>query len=273
MRDVDLRDHALALRQLGLSVIPVPRPDAHHDGKKPIIAWRDYQHRLPTDDEITAWFATPQNLGIITGAISGVVVVDADSPDAVTWIRKRMPYTPWQTKTARGYHLWYRHPDLPVRNRARIATGSGRLALDVRGDGGYVIGPGSMHATGAIYRATGDWTVPRDRLPRFWPGWIARPVTPPATSAPPARRPTGDVVERARRYLARIPRPEIGQGSDEATLKAACRVVRGFDVPPDVAVDLLYEWAGGRPGWTREWVEAKVAAALLYGREPIGALR
>ncbi len=266
-------DHALAMLARGLSVIPVPRPDGRHDGKVPAIAWREYQDRRPTEREVRAWFATPQNLAIITGALSGVVVIDADSPAAVAWIRGRLPYTPWQTKTAKGFHLWYRHPGVRVGNRARIETGEGRLELDVRGDGGYVIAPGSVHATGALYEPAGDWTVERDRLPRFWPGWLARPERQPTTTRGQGPRPTGNVVERARRYLSKIPQPQIGNGSDAATLYAAARVVRGFDVAESDAIALLTEWAGDRPGWTREWIARKVQSALRYGTEPIGALR
>jgi hypothetical protein len=81
------------------------------------------------------------------------------------------------------------------------------------------------------------------------------------------------VVDRARRYLASIPRPEIGAGSDAATLYAACRLVRGFGLTEGDAGALLWEWAGGRPGWTHAWITRKVAHASRYGTEPIGALR
>jgi hypothetical protein len=78
---------------------------------------------------------------------------------------------------------------------------------------------------------------------------------------------------RANRYLAAIAPPEIGQGSDAAVLYAACRLVRGFGLAPSDAEMLLWEWAGGRPGWTREWIAEKVAHAEQYGTEPVGALR
>jgi len=271
-------DQALALSRRGLSVIPVPRPrpgapaGSPGDGKVPAIAWREYQTRLPTEAEIRAWFAEPVNIAVVTGVVSDVVVIDADAPDSVRWAVRNLPYTPWQTETARGFHLWYRHPGLRVANRARIETRDGRLAIDCRGDGGYVIAPGSIHASGAEYCQAGDWTEPRECVPRFWPGWIARPTRPlPLPAAGP--RPTGDVVERARRYLAAIPRPEIGRASDAETLYAACRLVRGFELGEADALALLWEWAGGRPGWTRDWIARKVAHAVRYGSEPIGALR
>jgi hypothetical protein len=145
------------------------------------------------------------------------------------------------------------------------------LKLDCRGDGGYVIAPGSVHASGAEYLEAGEWSAPRDRVPLFRPGWLARPqrwTTPVKTT-----RPTGDAVARARAYLTAIPRPEIGCGSDAATIYAACRLVRGFEICAVDAEAMLWEWAGGRPGWTREWVGQKVAHAERYGTEPIGALR
>lgn len=264
---------------LGLSVIPIPRPrpgvpaGQPGDGKVPAIAWREYQTRLPTEAELSAWFGgAPMNLAVVTGAVSNVVVVDADERDALRWAVRRLPYTPWQTETSRGFHLWYRHPGVRVPNRARIETESGSLKLDVRGDGGFVIVAGSVHASGAEYREGGDWSAPPDRVPVFWPGWLARPQRPPHR-ATPAPRPTGEPLDRARAYLAAIPRPQIGAGSDQATLYAACRLVRGFALDAGDAEALLWEWVGARPGWTREWIAEKVAHAEQYGSEPIGALR
>lgn len=268
---------ATHLLALALSLFPVPRPrrgvpDGHPgDGKVPVLAWRVYQTRLPTPEELTAWFSTtPMNVAVVTGAISGVVVVDADDPDALRWCTAHLPYTPWQTKTSKGYHLWYRHPGVHVRNRARINTPTGKLAIDVRGDAGYVIAPGSLHKSGVTYAAAGDWNAPRERVPVFWPGWLARPSV--AAPAPP-RPHESSALERARRYLAAVPVPEIGCGSDAATLSMACRLVRGFGLSATDAETLLWEWVGGRPGWTREWIARKVANAERYGTEPIGALR
>jgi hypothetical protein len=266
-------DDALALLARGCSVIPVPRPGPGGDGKIPAIPWREFQMRRPTEAELRHWFATPMNVAIVTGAVSGLVVIDADSPEGLRCCVRRLPYTPWQTKTARGYHLFYQHPGRRIPNRARLDTSAGRVAVDVRGDGGYVIAPGSLHATGVRYTFAGDWTQPRDRVPRFWPGWLERRQARPARLHRTASLTTESLIERARRYLAAIPRPEIGQGSDAATLSAACRLVRGFDLTPTDAEMLLWEWAGGRAGWTRAWIAEKVAHAVRYGSEPIGALR
>jgi hypothetical protein len=271
-------DQALALWRRGLSVIPIPAPrpgvpaGRPGDGKVPAIAWREFQDRRATEDEIRVWFRTPQNIAVVTGAVSGVVVIDADDAAAVQWCIHRLPYTPWQTQTARGFHLWYQHPGVRVGNRAQLDTGAGRLAVDVRGDGGFVIAPGSIHASGYVYRGAGDWTRLCAELPRFWRGWLQRPK--PATALrSPATLPAGDVIERARKYLASIRPPTIGAASDVQTLSAACRLVRGFALSETDAIALLWEWAGGRPGWTRAWIADKVAHAMRYGTEPIGGLR
>jgi hypothetical protein len=268
---------ALVLLERGLVVIPVPRPvpgaepGRPGDGKVPALAWKPYQSRRPTEAEIRTWFATEQNLAVLTGSLSGVVVVDADSDVALRWCHRNLPWTPWQVRTTKGFHLYYQHPGTPVRNKARIRTLEGKLALDTRGDGGYVIGPGSLHASGRWYAEAGDWEVDRLGLPVFNPECI-KPPEPPRAAEPKGRRPTGDVIERARRYLAAIPVPVIGCGSDVATLSAACRVRRGFDLSPADAEALLWEWCGNREGWTRDWVRGKVRAAEMYGSEPMGGL-
>jgi hypothetical protein len=264
-------DYALALSRLGLSIIPVPRPGPKSDGKQPSIAWKQYQTERPTEEQLRAWFATEQNLAVITGAISGVVVVDTDAASAEEWARLRLPRTPWRVRTAKGWHRYYRHPGVEVRNQARIEAGQGHLALDVRGDGGLAIGPGSIHASGMAYSAVGDWSVPAEKLPAFWLGWLRpKPKLDPKPRTPRSGGDPGpdDRLRRARAYLFAIPRPVIGEGSDNATFRAACRLVRGFCLDPGAAIDLLLEWSG----FDRSWLEEKVTSAVKYGEEPEGGL-
>src|SRR5438132_97233 len=103
MPDVLAMAHQLLER--GLSVIPVPQPrpgvpvGEPGDGKVPAISWREYQTRLPTKEEVTRWFNSPMNIAVITGAVSDVVVIDADDPNALRWCTAHLPYTPWQTQT------------------------------------------------------------------------------------------------------------------------------------------------------------------------------
>jgi hypothetical protein len=257
------------LSQLGLCVIPVPRPDASHDGKRPDLAWKEYQERRSTEAELRRWFRTEQNLAVVTGAVSGVVVVDVDTHDGIMWVRRNLTLPAWCVATARGLHAYFRHPGGRVANRARIETGEGRMAIDVRGDGGYVIAPGSVHASGVVYRPVGCWSEPMRALTVF-PTRVLERRGPELPARPLATRPTGDLVERARRYLASMPPPIEGQGSDLLTFRAACRVVRGFGVQESVALQLLQEWAPHFDGW---WLRRKIASALRYGEELVGGMR
>ena len=154
-------DDVTPLAERGLSIIPVKFRD-----KRPATRWKPFQSRHPNRAELQGWFDNGGNLnaGIVTGKISGVVVVDLDSPEAIAWADANLPPTAMATKTPRGEHRFFRHPGRPIRNKARVKTGELQLAIDIRADGGYVVAPGSVHESGAIYERAGTWP-PVDELP------------------------------------------------------------------------------------------------------------
>src|SRR5437899_640064 len=130
------KDVARFLLSRGFSVFPVPPPrpgvlsGRPGDGKVPALAWSEFQKRLATEAEIACWFdVPPMNIAIVTGALSDAVVVDADSPEALSWCVRNLPRTPWQVKTSKGFHLFYRHFGSRVGNRARVETKDGKLAI------------------------------------------------------------------------------------------------------------------------------------------------
>lgn len=139
--------HARDYVKKGFSVIPLkPR------GKEPIISsWKEYQERYPTDEELVKWFNGSQNnIGVVTGRISGIVVVDLDSEAAIRFSKENdFGITP-AVKTGKGYHLYFSYPpDREVRNfQARDDLPD----IDLRGDGGYVVGPPSIHSGGKVYQ-------------------------------------------------------------------------------------------------------------------------
>lgn len=144
---------------------------------------------------------------------------------------------------------------------------NGKLAVDVRGDGGYVIGPGSVHKSGHVYTAVGDWSVPRYELPVFPVDLLATPA--PVSTANKLPQPAGAAVDRARAYLRAVPEPVIGCGSDALTFAMACRLCRGLALDEDTALDLLQEWA---PHFDLFWLREKIRSAVRHGREPIGGM-
>lgn len=75
----ELLTAALSYHKQGLSVIPLQARE-----KKPLIAWEKYQNEKGTEKEIKAWWSNwPEaNIGIVTGAISGLAVIDLDTVEA-----------------------------------------------------------------------------------------------------------------------------------------------------------------------------------------------
>ena len=137
---------ALRYEARGWSVIPIePR------GKRPRLAsWKPYQERRATAAEIREWWreCPNANVGIVTGAVSGLVVVDSDGPAGIDSL-SRLPGLGKKTPTAitgKGMHVYLRHPGVKILNSVRRFPG-----IDLRGDGGYVVAPPSTHESGTVY--------------------------------------------------------------------------------------------------------------------------
>ena len=271
------------LHQCGLSLIPV-----QHGGKKPLQQWERNQESRASATEVENWLSKPVNLGIVTGAVSGVVVVDCDSDEATAWARENLPPTPITTITGKGLHKFYRHPGHPVGNRARVTTSEGTtLQLDIRGDGGYVLAPGSLHPSGARYLALGYWLPSEfESLPVYpshllsetegAPGpkveRLPSPVSPGvAGSHQPEGRP--DLLGRAEAWMATRKPAIAGQSGDSLTFTTAAGLVRGFCLPDDMALALMERWnATCSPPWSTKDLTGKIRSAHKSGKDPYGYL-
>lgn len=102
--------------------------------------------------------------------------------------------------------------------------------------------------------------------PTVAPSW-----TPPLR--PPAGVPGAPAVERARRYLESVPPAIAGQHGDVQTFRICCRLVRGFALNDDQALDVLSDWNERcQPPWSADELRDKLRRAARYGREPVGGL-
>jgi len=130
-----LAEAALAYHDAGLTVIPLSP-----GSKKGTISWGQYQRVRPTREQVVSWWSeSPQsNIAVVTGALSGVVVVDVDSYAGAS----AAPWDALGTLVTRscsgGSHYWFRHPGHPIKsvaepNRAQYPH------VDVRSDGGYIV--------------------------------------------------------------------------------------------------------------------------------------
>jgi hypothetical protein len=107
--------------------------------KKPLISWKRLTETAQSADEKASILecGAPGNIGIVTGEVSNLFVLDIDGPEGEKSIEgKHIPRT-WTVRTPHGIHYyfrWTKELEQYVTTRAGILEG-----VDVRGDGGYVV--------------------------------------------------------------------------------------------------------------------------------------
>jgi len=125
----------------GKSIIPVGRD------KRPLLKWQEFQDRIATPEEVRSWWNRwpTANIGIVTGKISSLTVVDVEKGGDIS----RFPKTLTIETGGGGRHLYYEY--YPIKNRARVFP-----LTDIRSDGGYVVAPNSIHASGNKYKVLNE---------------------------------------------------------------------------------------------------------------------
>ncbi|MCM8857689.1 MAG: bifunctional DNA primase/polymerase [Candidatus Thiodiazotropha sp.] len=125
-------DWALRYHEMGWAVIPISSKN-----KRPLTKWKEYQTEEQTPELIEKWWGEwPEaDIGIITGEISDLVVVDCDHEDAIKAVRDMGLSSCIHSRTKRGEHLFFKHPGHRVQNQVGWL---GMDGVDIRGDGGYV---------------------------------------------------------------------------------------------------------------------------------------
>jgi Bifunctional DNA primase/polymerase, N-terminal/Primase C terminal 1 (PriCT-1) len=125
---------------------------------------------------ITAWWCEnpDYNVAVATGPLSAVFVLDVDGLDAEAALRKLQdqyslfPETV-ESITPRGRHLFFKWENGSIRNSAgAVAPG-----IDIRGDGGYVILPPSIHPSGRPY----VWSVDSGDHFAQAPAWLTNLIS------------------------------------------------------------------------------------------------
>jgi hypothetical protein len=168
-------------------------PDCESVGKHPIPRLvphgvHDASSRLGT---VALWWrlVPHANVGIRTGIESRLVVLDVDGPPGRQALRALVAErglfpAAWARTGGGGWHAYFGHPG------ETVPSSAGRLGdrLDVRGEGGYVVGPPSRHWSGRAYR----WivfpddgsaaTTGRGEVPPL-PGWMLELAVPAASAA------------------------------------------------------------------------------------------
>lgn len=188
-------------------------------------------------DTIRQWWSIePEaNVGIVTGARAGFWVLDIDaghggdeSLDELTQRNGKLPDTVESLTGGGGRHLLFAWPsDLAVRNTTKLADLPG---LDLRGEGGYIVAPPSLHPSGNVYA----WELssdPRDGVaiaeaPAWLLGLIRRNGQPVETRQAPASQdaiPDGQRNQTLTRLAGAMRRQGATQDEIYAALQAANR--------------------------------------------------
>ncbi len=253
--EADLLTRARRYAALGLCVIPLK-----FGTKKPDLdSWAEYQTRRPTEAELMAWFGngTPRNIGIVLGKISGVVVVESDSPEAEAQCEKHLPRPRMMTRTARGLHRYFRRPGkfpLPASISLKGVT------VEIKRDGQYVVAPPSVHPSGHVYTEVEPWPGSLDALPEISPESLSSELI--------AQLLDGGAVASS---APAEPLPEaVGDGGRNKTLfREGCRLRRlGLEQPEILAALSAINQHRCRPPLPLREVESIAKGAAKY--EPGG---
>lgn len=149
--ELSIEKAAVEYLSRGWSVIPV-----RERAKRPAIAWKPYQEKCASEETLRNWFRRnpERNVAVVTGALSGLVVVDVDprhgGKESLRQLERehgKLPDTVESMTGGGGRHLYFAHPGGEVHNRTNIEPG-----VDLRGDGGCIVAPPSIHPSGKPYR-------------------------------------------------------------------------------------------------------------------------
>jgi len=127
-----LKQHGLAYLRRGLHALPVKNKIPLVDG------WAD---KPVTSEEVQAW---PSNceVGLLTGPVNKLLVLDVDKEGLEQIDLKALPLTPTARTKNGGYHYYLRlEGEWPSATTIRGLFG--KKGVDVRGKGGYVVAPPS----------------------------------------------------------------------------------------------------------------------------------
>jgi hypothetical protein len=135
--------------------------------KRPLVSQGFHAATIDPDRVLDAWTTRPNsNVGLATGSVSGLVVIDVDVDrekgiDGSVAMRHLAatlgPLTDrLVVRTPRGgWHLYFEHRGAPIpKSESRLGPG-----IDVRADGGYIVAPPSRSKVGAW-----SWSLPDGRL-------------------------------------------------------------------------------------------------------------
>ena len=148
---MNITEFAEVYDDFGFNCIPL-KP---HTKEPAIASWKEYQTK-----KYDGGFKEGQNIGILTGKISNVIVIDIDDVSLIDEViidgNKKPNFEEWKTKTFitktnRGIHIFVRPKGGIFPPTSKLDDSKGR-GIDIKSEGGYVVAPPSIHAEGTKYQ-------------------------------------------------------------------------------------------------------------------------
>ncbi|MBM4275877.1 MAG: DNA primase [Deltaproteobacteria bacterium] len=250
------------------------KPDCQHPAKHPLGTLAPHGVKDATTDSQTIrlwWGRAPlANIGIATGPESGLVVVDLDprnggQPDRLPG---PLPTTPTARTGGGGWHYYLAHPGDGLKFPPKLP---GCPGADIKGGGGYVLAPPSLHVSGRRY----SWDTPPTHILAPCPDWLLnaakRPdpnptVTPPAVHVGNHGTAYGRAALRAElTRLAQAPEGDRNNALNRAGYSLG-RLVAAGHLPGDTVRGLLATVAE-KAGLLPQEVERTLRSGMNAGRE------
>lgn len=200
------------------------RPDCGNQGKHPLVG-HGFLDATRDAAQIQAWWDKwpAANIGIATGRASGLVVLDVDprngGEDSLEGLRLQhgpLPPTVQSRTGGGGDHYLFAYPPLPVGDR--IQSGKFLAGLDLKADGGYIVAPPSVHASGRAYAWEAS-SVPGEVPFAPPPAWLLEGRA--ARPAVQGGAPSG-VLEESFLYRVFLAAGWLGDRIDSARVSVRC---------------------------------------------------
>ncbi|MBP3509202.1 phage/plasmid primase, P4 family [Oscillibacter sp.] len=239
---------ALAYAKMGLAVIPLHTPQGDGGcscgkancgscGKHPRTG-KGSREATRDPEQIRAWWQQwpDANIGIATGRVTGLMVIDIDTrhqgDEYFPELPERYGELPetWEVQTGGGRHMYFRTPETAlIRNRANWVQG-----VDVRGEGGYVVAPPSLHPSGRRYEWELSSRPDEIGLAELPPLWLGALASRPHESETPAKGEVQLYKEGGRNEaLFRLASSDRAKGKHEAAILAGIMEVNRHQcIPP-----------------------------------------
>jgi Bifunctional DNA primase/polymerase, N-terminal len=240
-------------------------------GKEPLTS-RGFYDATRQEAQVRQWWQTwpDANIGMPTGEGSGVVVLDVDAEHggfaSLSAMQERPGYEPLPaTRKAisggGGLHLYYAYPkDRPIGNKAQLGHLDG---IDIRGQGGYIVLPPSLHASGNRYLWLDE--SPPAPFPAFFFDLATpprRPPTPPQAARAHVRREASTFPQSGNDYLERALRKCQAGTRHKWALWLACRLIEGTQLSAGEAEAVMLEYVRRVPAGDHPYTEDDALGCL-----------